>query len=72
MGPYIGKPNRLYKVFRDTRPLNLQMLRNLNAGLSTSAEVLIQPTGEAALVAEAWIWRLERKPLKPPPGPYSP
>jgi HTH-type transcriptional regulator/antitoxin HigA len=39
--PMIGQPNRVYEVLNYKRPLTLRMIRNLNAGLGISAQVLI-------------------------------
>lgn len=39
--PMIGQPNRVYEVLSHKRPLTLRMIRNLNKGLSISAQMLI-------------------------------
>lgn len=38
----IGKPNRVYEVFNKTRPLSLNMIRNLHNKLGIGADVLIR------------------------------
>ncbi|MFA9487983.1 MULTISPECIES: type II toxin-antitoxin system HigA family antitoxin [unclassified Mannheimia] len=38
----IGKPNRVYEIFNKTRPLTLNMIRNLHNKLGIGADVLIQ------------------------------
>lgn len=38
----IGKPNRVYEVFNKTRPLTLNMIRNIHSKLGIRADVLIQ------------------------------
>lgn len=38
----IGKPNRVYEIFNKTRPLTLNMIRQLHSKLGIGAEVLIQ------------------------------
>ncbi|QIW15545.1 transcriptional regulator [Pasteurellaceae bacterium RH1A] len=38
----IGKPNRVYEVFNKTRPLTLNMIRNIHQKMGISADVLIQ------------------------------
>jgi HTH-type transcriptional regulator/antitoxin HigA len=39
--PYIGRTNRVYEVLNRTRPLTLEMIRRLHAGLGIPADVLI-------------------------------
>lgn len=48
--PYIGSRDRLTEVLNRARPLSLEMIRKLYAGLGIPAEVLIQsyPYGRAA------------------------
>lgn len=41
--PYIGSRARVAEVLNRTRPLSIEMIRRLHAGLGISAEVLIQP-----------------------------
>lgn len=41
--PYIGSRGRVSEVLRRRRPLTVQMIRRLHAGLGIPAEVLIQP-----------------------------
>jgi HTH-type transcriptional regulator/antitoxin HigA len=41
--PYIGSRARVSEVLRRRRPLTLEMIRRLHAGLGIAAEVLIQP-----------------------------
>lgn len=38
----IGKPNRVYEIFNKSRPLTLNMIRNLHNKLGIGADVLIQ------------------------------
>lgn len=38
----IGKPNRVYEVLNKTRPLSLNMIRNIHNKMGISADVLIQ------------------------------
>ncbi|MBF0785988.1 transcriptional regulator [Muribacter muris] len=38
----IGKPNRVYEVLNKTRPLSLNMIRNVHRHLGIGADVLIQ------------------------------
>ncbi|MCK3655982.1 transcriptional regulator [Pasteurellaceae bacterium Macca] len=40
----IGKPNRVYEILNKTRPLSLNMIRQLHSKLGIGAEILIQPT----------------------------
>ncbi|OOF75956.1 transcriptional regulator [Rodentibacter caecimuris] len=40
--PIIGKPNRVYEVLNKTRPLSLNMIRNVHKHLGIGADVLIQ------------------------------
>lgn len=40
--PIIGKANRVYEVLNRTRPLSLNMIRNVNKHLGIGADVLIQ------------------------------
>lgn len=40
--PAIGKSNRVYEVLNKTRPLSLNMIRNIHKQLGIGAEVLIQ------------------------------
>jgi HTH-type transcriptional regulator / antitoxin HigA len=40
--PMIGGLNRVYEVLSKKRPLSLQMVRRLNAGLGISADCLIR------------------------------
>lgn len=42
MGDTIGKPNRVYEVLNRTRPLTLNMIRNLHKKLGIGADILIQ------------------------------
>ena len=37
----IGKPNRVYEIFNKTRPLTLNMIRNINKKMGISADILI-------------------------------
>jgi len=48
--PYLGRRARVSEVLNRKRPLSVEMIRRLNAGLGIPAEVLIQPykTGCAA------------------------
>ena len=41
--PMIGKSNRIYEVLSYKRPLTLQMIRRLHAGLGIPAESLLKP-----------------------------
>lgn len=41
--PYIGSRARVSEVLNRKRPLSLEMMRRLHAGLGIPAEVLIQP-----------------------------
>lgn len=41
--PYIGSRARVAEVLNRVRPLSLEMIRRLSAGLGLPAEVLIQP-----------------------------
>lgn len=41
MAPYIGPPNRVYKVLSRKRGLSLSMIRRLHTGLGIPAESLI-------------------------------
>lgn len=41
--PYLGSRARVSEVLNRKRPLSLEMIRRLNNGLGSSAEVLIQP-----------------------------
>jgi len=41
--PYMGSRARVSEVLNRKRPLSIDMIRNLHAGLGISAEVLIQP-----------------------------
>jgi len=41
--PYIGSRARIAEVLNRKRPLSLEMIRRLHAGLGIPAEVLIQP-----------------------------
>jgi HTH-type transcriptional regulator/antitoxin HigA len=41
--PYLGSRARVAEVLNRRRPLTLEMIRRLHAGLGISAEVLIQP-----------------------------
>lgn len=38
----IGKPNRVYEIFNKTRPLTLNMIRQIHSKLGIGADVLIQ------------------------------
>ncbi|QLB39722.1 MULTISPECIES: type II toxin-antitoxin system HigA family antitoxin [Mannheimia] len=38
----IGKPNRVYEIFNKTRPLTLNMIRQLHSKLGIGADILIQ------------------------------
>lgn len=40
--PIIGKSNRVYEVLNKTRPLSLNMIRNVHKHLGIGADVLIQ------------------------------
>lgn len=40
--PIIGKANRVYEVLHKTRPLSLNMIRNIHKHLGIRADVLIQ------------------------------
>ncbi|HEX9645979.1 MAG TPA: transcriptional regulator [Alphaproteobacteria bacterium] len=47
--PFIGSRNRVYEVLNRRRPLTLQMVWRLHAGLGIPAESLIKPAdGQAA------------------------
>ncbi|MGA9348434.1 MAG: helix-turn-helix domain-containing protein [Anaerolineae bacterium] len=41
--PYIGNRGRVSEILNRKRPLSIEMIRRLHAGLGISAEVLIQP-----------------------------
>ncbi|MEP7310686.1 MAG: transcriptional regulator [Acidobacteriota bacterium] len=41
--PYLGSRARVAEVLNRRRPLTIEMIRKLHAGLGLSAEVLIQP-----------------------------
>ena len=41
--PFIGSRARVSEILNRKRPLTMEMIRNLHAGLGISAEVLIQP-----------------------------
>jgi HTH-type transcriptional regulator/antitoxin HigA len=41
--PYIGPRGRVSDILNRIRPLSLEMIRNLSAGLKLPAEVLIRP-----------------------------
>lgn len=41
--PYIGPRGRVADILNRTRPLSMNMIRNLCAGLGLPAEVMIQP-----------------------------
>lgn len=41
--PMIGKPNRVYEILNNTRPLTLPMIWRLHEGLGIPAEILIRP-----------------------------
>ena len=43
MEPYIGSRARVAEILNRVRPLSLDMIRHLSAGLDLPAEVLIQP-----------------------------
>ena len=45
--PYIGTDTDVSEVLSRKRPLTLNMIRKVHAGLGISAEVLIQPIAEA-------------------------
>lgn len=49
--PFIGRSNRVYEVLGRKRPLTLEMIRRLHAGLGISAEVLINNDEKFALAA---------------------
>ncbi|QHJ00358.1 transcriptional regulator [Xylophilus rhododendri] len=51
MTPYIGPPHRVYEVLNRKRPLTLNMIRRLAAGLHIPADVLIGPYGAEAKAA---------------------
>lgn len=38
----IGKSNRVYEILNKTRPLSLNMIRNIHKHLGISADILIQ------------------------------
>ena len=40
----IGRPNRIYEVLNRTRPLTLNMIRNLHEKFGIPAELLISPS----------------------------
>ena len=40
---YIGSRGRVSEILNRKRPLSLEMIRNLQAGLDISAEILVQP-----------------------------
>lgn len=47
--PYIGSPSKVTEVLNGTRPLSINMIRKLSAGLGISAQVLIrEPVQQAA------------------------
>ena len=48
--PYLGSRARVSEVLNRKRPLSVEMIRRLNAGLGIPAEILIRPykTGHAA------------------------
>jgi HTH-type transcriptional regulator/antitoxin HigA len=46
--PYLGSRARVAEVLNRKRPLSLEMIRRLHAGLGIAAEVLIQPYPLAA------------------------
>jgi HTH-type transcriptional regulator/antitoxin HigA len=48
--PYLGSRARVSEVLNRKRPLSVEMIRRLNAGLGIPAEILIQPykAGRAA------------------------
>ncbi len=48
--PYLGSRARVSEVLNRKRPLSVEMIRRLNAGMGIPAEILIQPykTGRAA------------------------
>jgi HTH-type transcriptional regulator/antitoxin HigA len=41
--PYIGSPIQVAQVLNRERPLTIEMIRRLHAGLGIAADVLIQP-----------------------------
>jgi HTH-type transcriptional regulator / antitoxin HigA len=41
--PYLGSRARVAEILNQVRPLSLEMIRRLSAGLKLPAEVLIQP-----------------------------
>ena len=41
--PYLGSRGRVSEVLRRRRPLTVEMIRRLHAGLGIPAEILIQP-----------------------------
>lgn len=41
--PYVGNRGRVSEVLRRKRPLTVEMIRRLHAGLGIPAEILIQP-----------------------------
>jgi HTH-type transcriptional regulator/antitoxin HigA len=41
--PFIGSRARVAEILNRVRPLSLDMIRNLSAGLGLPADVLIQP-----------------------------
>jgi HTH-type transcriptional regulator/antitoxin HigA len=46
--PYLGSRTRVEQVLKRKRPLSLEMIRRLHAGLGIPAEVLIQPAAAAS------------------------
>jgi HTH-type transcriptional regulator/antitoxin HigA len=46
--PYLGSRARVEQVLNRKRPLSLEMIRRLHAGLGIPAEVLIQPAAAAS------------------------
>ncbi len=43
LGPYLGSRARVSEILGRKRPLLIEMIRRLNAGLGIPAEILIQP-----------------------------
>lgn len=41
--PFLGSRGRVSEILNRRRPLSIEMIRNLQAGLGISADVLIQP-----------------------------
>ena len=41
--PYLGSRSRVSEILNRKRPLSIEMIRKLHAGLGISADVLIQP-----------------------------